>query len=695
MKLGGGIFRKLWQGSTSAPPATADDNVLPVLTADQLYSRLSLHNRLRGIRRKVAIDPQRFEAMYGKPIARYCEVVQLLPASQAHHHAYPGGLIVHTLSVIEYAINERQKYTLPLASEPEVIEAQKNLWTYAVFVAALLHDIGKAVTMAWYIDAAQDKIRNPVAGTLLQQGCKHYTLKFRPTQYYKLHERLGLLYLPQLLDSTSLDYLTRDLDIFSEVLGYIGADKASWGSIGAIVSTADQMSVAADLRIATQTGRPRQFAGAELENFGERLLKAFRLLIEERKLAANRPGAILYLSDDQRYVYAVAKTIAEKLREKMQLLGATDVPADNTRIFDELQQHGLIEATATGHAIFNIHVSIPHANFEQDFTVLKINSRKLFSVASMPTKMAGSVREGDKAATDSAVTPSPATASTTAPASTAPVAPAAGQNLQPQAPTPTLQQETMPDLQQETTPDLQQEAVAPIVQILQQDVTGGHALAQDGLPPELQLAAAIDALPVPGWQDSPPDDPFADPPGGALPVPVVADGVTPVPAIAPAEANVPVPAGTPVSPAPPPDTDPQSIVDGFFAWLWQKIETKKIIVNRSGQPAFVLEHDGTKCLAVVSPKTFSDYARDAGLFEKEGSMSFDEMRQAAQIVQSAIHKRRTNIPAGSKQIHYRRPATAQGANAKLSLYLFALEKVQHPDELKSFLDKCEVSALLI
>ena len=687
MKLGGGIFRKLWQGSASAPPATADDNVLPVLTADQLYSRLSLHNRLRGIRRKVAIDPQRFEAMYGKPIARYCEVVQLLPASQAHHHAYPGGLIVHTLSVIEYAINERQKYTLPLASEPEVIEAQKNLWTYAVFVAALLHDIGKAVTMAWYIDAAQDKIRNPAAGTLLQQGCKHYTLKFRPTQYYKLHERLGLLYLPQLLDSTSLDYLTRDLDIFAEVLGYVSADRTSWGSIGAIVSMADQMSVAADLRIASQTGRPRQFAGAELENFGERLLKAFRLLIEERKLAANRPGAILYLSDDQRYVYAVAKTIAEKLREKMQALGATDVPADNTRIFDELQQHGLIEATATGHAIFNIHVSIPHANFEQDFTVLKINSRKLFTVASLPAQMAGSVRESDKAATDSAVSPSPATASTTVQALPASAALAAGENLQQQVPTPTLQQETMPDLQQQ--------AVAPIVQILQQNVTGGHALAQDSLPPELQLAAAIDALPVPVWSDDPPDDPFADPPGVALPVPVAADGVTPVPAIAPAEANVPVPAAVPVAPTPPPDTDPQSIVDGFFAWLWQKIETKKIIVNRSGQPAFVLEHDGTKCLAVVSPKTFADYARDVGLFAKEGAMSFDEMRQAAQVVQSAIHKRRANIPAGSKQIHYRRPATAQGANAKLSLYLFALEKVQHPDELKSFLDKCEVSALLI
>ena len=677
--MGSGLLRKLFQGGASAPAAAADADaasVFPVLAAEALYTRLSLHNRLRGIRRKVAIDPQRFEAMYGKPIAKYCETVQLLPASQAHHHAYPGGLIVHTLSVIEYAINERQKYTLPLASEPEVIEAQKNLWTYAVFVAALLHDIGKALTMAWYIDAAQDKIRNPAAGPLLQQGCKHYTLKFRPTAHYQLHERLGLLFLPQLLDSISLDYLTRDLDIFSEVLGYVSADRASWGSIGAIVSTADQMSVAADLRIATQTGRPRQFAGADIENFGERLLKAFRLLIEERKLAANRPGAVLYLSDDQRYVYAVAKTIAEKLREKMQSLGATDVPADNTRIFDELQQHGLIEATANGQAVFTIHVSIPHANFEQDFTTLKIDSRKLFTVASLPAKMSGSVSEGGKAATASAPDNPPATAA------------AAAQPLQQPVPTPALQQEaTAPVLPQGTQEAavLAQEAVAPIVEILQQDVTGGHALAQDGLPPELQLAAAIDALP---------DDPFADPPGVALPVPAVADEMTPPPVLPVADAAMPVPADTPAH-KPPPDRDPQSIVDGFFAWLWQKIAAKNIIVNRSGQPAFVLEYENRKCLAVVSPKTFADYARDAGLFAKEGTMSFDDMRKAAQIVQSAIHKRRSNIPAGSKQIHYRRPVTAQGANAKLSLYFFEAEKIQHPPELQTFLDKCEVSTILI
>ena len=70
--MGSGLLRKLFQGGASAPAAAADAaSVFPVLAAEALYTRLSLHNRLRGIRRKVAIDPQRFEAMYGKPIAKY------------------------------------------------------------------------------------------------------------------------------------------------------------------------------------------------------------------------------------------------------------------------------------------------------------------------------------------------------------------------------------------------------------------------------------------------------------------------------------------------------------------------------------------------------------------------------------------------------------------------------------------------
>lgn len=492
------LGRLLGKIFTTVQPARADDpHILPVLTADQLYTRLEQHNRLRSIRRKVGIDPKRYEYMYAAPIAKYCELVQLLPASQAYHHAYHGGLIVHTLSVVENAIYERNRYVLPLASEPEVIEAQKNLWTYAVFVAALLHDIGKVMTMVYFIDRdGQQRIINPAAGSLLQQGVKTYALQFRESRHYRLHEQLGLLFMAQLLDAISMDFLTRDLDIFGEVLGYINADEAAWGSVGAIVRTADQMSVEADLRIATQTGRTRQFTGATatLENFGERLMRTLRLLVEQRQLPVNRPGATLFTSDDRVYVYAVAKTLADKLRDTMKSLGATDVPTENTRIFDELQQNGLLVPTASGQAIHNIHVSIPDAHFSQEFTVLKFETRKVFSTASMPQALAGQVSEGSKPqpAENKTAGKSPAPKkSGTTPTATEHDA----QILKQEDAITALQQDTSPELLSEENEQLQQYGESSLEQDACLSLQQEEADACPALPTVMEEATPLQQVP--------------------------------------------------------------------------------------------------------------------------------------------------------------------------------------------------------
>ena len=665
------LGRLLGKIFTTVQSARADDpHILPVLTADQLYTRLELHNRLRSIRRKVGIDPKRYEYMYAAPIAKYCELVQLLPASQAYHHAYHGGLIVHTLSVVENAIYERNRYELPLASEPEVIEAQKNLWTYAVFVAALLHDIGKVMTMVYFIDRdGQQRIINPAAGSLLQQGVKTYALQFRETRHYRLHERLGLLFMAQLLDAISMDFLTRDLDIFGEVLGYINADEAAWGSVGAIVRTADQMSVEADLRIATQTGRTRQFTGAAttLENFGERLMRTLRLLVEQRQLPVNRPGATLFTSDDRVYVYAVAKTLADKLRDAMKSLGATDVPTENTRIFDELQQNGLLVPTASGQAIHNIHVSIPDAHFSQDFTTLKFETRKVFSTASMPQALAGQVSEGSK--------PHPAEHKT---AGKSPAANKAGT--------------TPPATEQDPQALKQEDAITA----LQSAETVTNTLQQD-TSPEL-LPDENEQLEQDARLSLQQEDADASP---ALPM--VMEEATPLQQVPDMsllqQVQVSTVAGE-VKPANQVNTDqgaesPEATVAAWWAWLWQQIEAKNLVVNRSGSQAYIVEHDGKRCLAIVSPKTFADFAVAVGNYPaSEGPLNREAMVAAAGPVQSAIHKMHVNIPFGGKQIHYRKPKSAQSAKARLSLYFFELSKIEHKG-LREFLDKCEVTDLLI
>lgn len=50
---------------------------------------------------KMAVSKSVFNKHYLMPIHRYAELVQFFPASAAHHHAYPGGLLEHTLEVIK------------------------------------------------------------------------------------------------------------------------------------------------------------------------------------------------------------------------------------------------------------------------------------------------------------------------------------------------------------------------------------------------------------------------------------------------------------------------------------------------------------------------------------------------------------------------------------------------------------------
>lgn len=69
--------------------------------------------------------------------------MQQLPASEAHHHAHAGGLLDHTLEVIATALSLRQGYLLPPDAAVETLVHLKDVWTYAVFAAALCHDLAK------------------------------------------------------------------------------------------------------------------------------------------------------------------------------------------------------------------------------------------------------------------------------------------------------------------------------------------------------------------------------------------------------------------------------------------------------------------------------------------------------------------------------------------------------------------------
>lgn len=111
--------------------------------ADELLNTPLRQQYLTTIWQNVSMSPEMFKRYYRGPIEKYAEMVQLLPASESHHHSHIGGMLDHGLEVISIATKLRQNYVLPQNAIPEEQAKQLDVWTAAIIYGALLHDIGK------------------------------------------------------------------------------------------------------------------------------------------------------------------------------------------------------------------------------------------------------------------------------------------------------------------------------------------------------------------------------------------------------------------------------------------------------------------------------------------------------------------------------------------------------------------------
>src|SRR3546814_14326305 len=59
---------------------------------------------LEHIWQRTSLSRKQFASLYRAPLERYAELVQLFPASESHHHAYPGGMLDHGLEIVAYAL---------------------------------------------------------------------------------------------------------------------------------------------------------------------------------------------------------------------------------------------------------------------------------------------------------------------------------------------------------------------------------------------------------------------------------------------------------------------------------------------------------------------------------------------------------------------------------------------------------------
>ncbi len=99
--------------------APGDPRLLPIKKADDIPAQFRTKDCIASIRKSAGISDFLFSRLYLAAIRNAAELVQLCPGSEAHHHAWPGGLISHMLESYANSLEFRKSVILPVGSSPE------------------------------------------------------------------------------------------------------------------------------------------------------------------------------------------------------------------------------------------------------------------------------------------------------------------------------------------------------------------------------------------------------------------------------------------------------------------------------------------------------------------------------------------------------------------------------------------------
>lgn len=373
-----------WRGrhriGTDATDARASNRpeLLRPLPPRELLATPRRQRLLEHIWQRTSLSRRQFSALYLAPIERYAVLVQQFPASESHHHAYPGGMLDHGLEIVAYALKLRQSHLLPAGAPPEAQAAQSEAWSAAVAYAALLHDIGK-VAVDLDVQDAEGTPWHPWHGPLRAP----YRFRYRQDRQYRLHSAATSLLYTRILDQTSLDWLVQFREAWSALLFVLAGQYEHAGILGELVRQADQASVAQALG-----GDPAKALAAPKHSLQRKLLEGLRFLLREQ-LKLNQPQASDgWLTDEA--LWLVSKTVSDKLRAHLLSQGMDGIPASNSAVFDVLQDHGIAQPTPEGKAIWQATIA-SSTGWTHDFTLLKVAPALIWDADDRPAPFAGTV----------------------------------------------------------------------------------------------------------------------------------------------------------------------------------------------------------------------------------------------------------------------------------------------------------------
>ncbi|WP_027601712.1 MULTISPECIES: MobH family relaxase [Pseudomonas] len=353
------FFRK--KAPPSAPAGSSKQGFTQPSAGQDLLALPRRQKLMENIWQRTSLSREQFASLYRDPLGRYADLVQQLPASENHHHAYPGGLLDHGLEIVAYALKIRQNYLLPIGAPPESQAAQAEAWSAAVAYGALLHDLGK-IAVDIEVVLEDGKPWHPWHGRIE----KPYRFRYVKGRDYQLHGAASALVYFQVLPPHVLDWLSGYRELWSSLIFVLAGQCQHAGVLGEMIVQADQASVAQELG-----ANPQRAMEAPRNSIQRQLADGLRtLVIEKFKLNQPEGPSDGWLTQDA--LWLVSKPASDQLRALMLSQGVEGIPTSNAPFFNLIQDQAIIQVNAQDKAIWKATIDTGHG-WKNTFTLLKVS----------------------------------------------------------------------------------------------------------------------------------------------------------------------------------------------------------------------------------------------------------------------------------------------------------------------------------
>lgn len=317
------------------------DAPVPVISTDDvLCTQVEL---IRQIKESVPMTEEEKDELLFPVIRNLANYVNLLPASQSHHHNGRGGLFCHSLEVGLYAVRMGKMRIFDVNADPVAAYKNKGRWFLAIAIAGFLHDVGKCITDMTITSTDGKNVWMPSVESLSDwiqaNGCSEYYLAWNIKRIHGQHENASLSLLNTLVPMKTLRFLesAHSAKLKGEFYEALNGTKRKDSVITELILKADSYSTQRDLNRQIREG---VHPGVNAP-IATHVLNIIEELIQNQEFQINVKGEALIVSD--KGVFLVWSRAIGKILNQLVKNRVAGVPKDDMILAEKLCESGIAE----------------------------------------------------------------------------------------------------------------------------------------------------------------------------------------------------------------------------------------------------------------------------------------------------------------------------------------------------------------